>query len=81
MIILSSNCTREDRLSNLAGACGYRMAMKQASRSGQGGPAQVKITAGTEDDLLAIVGILNYTAANSIAHFDTRPVSAAGRRD
>lgn len=33
----------------------------------EGGPAQVKITAGTEDDLLAIVGILNYTAANSIA--------------
>ena len=43
------------------------MAMVQASRSGQGGPAGVKITAGTEDDLPAIVGILNYTAANSIA--------------
>jgi phosphinothricin acetyltransferase len=55
--------------------------MKQASRSGQGGPAQVKITAGTEDDLPAIVGILNYTAANSIARFETRPVSVAERRD
>jgi phosphinothricin acetyltransferase len=81
VIILSSNCTRKDSLGKLAGACGYRMAMKQASRSGQGGPARVKITAGTEDDLLAIVGILNYTAANSIAHFDTRPVSVAERRD
>ena len=57
------------------------MAMKQAPRSGQGGPDQVKITAGTEDDLVAIVGILNYTAANSIARFETRPVSVAERRD
>jgi phosphinothricin acetyltransferase len=81
VIILSSNCTRKDGVGNLAGACGYRMAMKQASRSGQGGPAQVKITAGTEDDLVAIVGILNYTAANSIARFETRPVSVAERRD
>jgi phosphinothricin acetyltransferase len=55
--------------------------MKQASRSGQGGPAPVKITAGTEDDLAAIVGIQNYTAANSIASFDTRPASVAERRD
>ena len=55
--------------------------MKQPSRSGQGGPVQVKITAGTEDDLAAIVGILNYTAANSIARFETRPVSVAERRD
>lgn len=68
-------------LGNLAGACGYRMAMKQASRSGQGGPAQVKITTATVDDLPAIVGILNYTAANSIARFETRPVSVAERRD
>ena len=55
--------------------------MKQDSGSGQGGPAQVKVTAGTEDDLPAIVGILNYTAANSIARFETRPVSVAERRD
>jgi phosphinothricin acetyltransferase len=57
------------------------MAMKQASGSGQGGPTQVKITAGSEDDLGAIVGILNYTAASSIARFETRPVSVADRRD
>jgi phosphinothricin acetyltransferase len=57
------------------------MVMKQAPRSEQGGPAQVAITAGSEDDLLAIVGILNYSAASSIAHFDTRPVSVAERRD
>jgi len=66
---------------NIAGDGGYRMAMKQASRSDQGGPTQVKITAATEDDLPAIVGILNYTGANSIAHFDTRPVSVAERRE
>jgi phosphinothricin acetyltransferase len=80
VIILSSNCTRKDSLVDLAGACGYRMAMKQASPSVQGGPAPVKITAGTEYDLLAIVGIFNYTAANSIARFETRPVSVAERR-
>jgi phosphinothricin acetyltransferase len=57
------------------------MAMKQASRSGQSGPVRVKITAATEDDLAAIVGILNYAAANSIASFETRPVSVAERRD
>jgi phosphinothricin acetyltransferase len=72
---------RKDSLGGLAGVCGYRLTMQQASRSGQGGPAQVKITAGTEDDLVAIVGILNYTAANSIARFETRPVSVAERRD
>jgi phosphinothricin acetyltransferase len=55
--------------------------MEQPSGSGWGGPAEVKITAGTEDDLPAIVGILNYSAANSMAHFDTRPVSVAERRD
>jgi phosphinothricin acetyltransferase len=55
--------------------------MESASRSRQGGPAQDKITAATEDDLPAIVSILNYSAANSIAHFDTRPASVAERRD
>jgi phosphinothricin acetyltransferase len=55
--------------------------MEQASRSGQDGAAQVKITAGTEDDLPAIVGILNHLAATSIAYFDTRSVSVAERRD
>jgi phosphinothricin acetyltransferase len=57
------------------------MAMKKASRSGPGGPAPVKIKAGTGDDLPAIVGILNDTAANSTARFETRPVSVAERRD
>jgi hypothetical protein len=52
--------------------------MKQASRSGQGGPAQVKITEAIEDDLPGIVGILNYTAANSVSYFDTRPDGATG---
>src|SRR5215471_21493182 len=57
------------------------MAMKRASDSGQGGPAQVEVTAGTGDDLAAIVGILNYAAASSVARFETRPVSVAERRD
>jgi phosphinothricin acetyltransferase len=57
------------------------MAMQQASRGGPDGPARVKITAGTEDDLLAIVGILNHAAATSIARFETEPVSVAERRD
>lgn len=55
--------------------------MKQAPRNGRGGLARVKVTAGTEDDLAAIVGILNDTAASSIARFETRPVSVAERRD
>jgi phosphinothricin acetyltransferase len=41
----------------------------------------VKITDATGEDLTAIVGILNYTAANSIARFETQPVSVAERRD
>ena len=45
------------------------------------GPGPVEIRLGTEDDLPQIVGILNDTAANSIANFDTRPVSADDRRD
>jgi phosphinothricin acetyltransferase len=57
------------------------MAMTPTLPSGQGGPGQVKITAGTEDDLPVIVGILNCAAANSVAQFDTRPVSVAERRD
>jgi phosphinothricin acetyltransferase len=56
------------------------MAMTSAFHSGQRGPGQVRIMAGTEDDLPAIVGILNYAAANSIAQFDTRPVSVTERR-
>jgi phosphinothricin acetyltransferase len=43
------------------------------------GPVEIRYA--TEDDLPQIVEILNYTAANSIANFDTRPVSAGERRD
>jgi phosphinothricin acetyltransferase len=57
------------------------MAMTPTSHSGRGRPGHIKITVGTADDLPVIVGILNYTAANSIAQFDTRPVSVAERRD
>ena len=49
--------------------------------SAAAGPGPVEIRPGTEADLPRIVGILNYTAANSIANFDTRPVSADERRD
>jgi phosphinothricin acetyltransferase len=41
----------------------------------------VVIGPATEDDLPGIVEILNYTAANSIASFATRPTSVAERRD
>jgi phosphinothricin acetyltransferase len=57
------------------------MAMTPTFHNGQGGPGQLRITSGTEDDLPAIVGILNYAAANSIAQFDTRPVSVGERSE
>jgi len=41
----------------------------------------VVIRPATEDDLPGIVEILNYTVANSIATFATRPTSVAERRD
>lgn len=41
----------------------------------------VEITLATEPDLARIVEIINYTAANSIATFDTQPVSVPDRRD
>jgi len=41
----------------------------------------VEIGPATEDDLAAIVEILNYTVTNSIASFATRPTSVAERRD
>ncbi len=44
-------------------------------------PAPVEIVAATEDDLPKIVEILNDAAANSIASFDTEPVSVTERRD
>lgn len=55
--------------------------MEQASGRGHGRPARLTITAGAEDDLGAIVGILNYAAASSIARFETQLVSVAERRD
>jgi phosphinothricin acetyltransferase len=45
------------------------------------GPGPVEITMATNDDLPAIVEIYNYSAANSIANFDTRPTSVAERRE
>lgn len=42
---------------------------------------RVVIAAATEDDLSGIVEILNHTAANSFASFDTKPTSVAERRD
>jgi phosphinothricin acetyltransferase len=44
-------------------------------------PSPVEIRPATEDDLPQIVEILNYTAANSIANFDARPISADERRE
>jgi phosphinothricin acetyltransferase len=44
-------------------------------------PSPVEIRAATEGDLPQIVEIMNYTAANSIANFATRPTSVAERRD
>jgi phosphinothricin acetyltransferase len=41
----------------------------------------VRIAPAVEADLPGIVEIFNYTAANSIANFGTRPVSVADRRD
>lgn len=51
-----------------------------------GGPASAEpnppeIRPATEDDLPQIVGIYNYSAAHSIANFDTRPASVTDRRD
>jgi phosphinothricin acetyltransferase len=41
----------------------------------------IEIEHGTEDDLPAIVAILNYTIANSYATLTSEPVTAAERRD
>jgi len=51
-----------------------------------GGPASAEpdppqIVPAIDDDLPQIVGILNDSAARSIASFDTQPVSVAERRD
>jgi phosphinothricin acetyltransferase len=50
------------------------------SDSRQQSAAQVEIARAIADDLAGIVGIYNYTAAHSIANFDTRPVTVAERR-
>ncbi|MBE1492870.1 GNAT family N-acetyltransferase [Plantactinospora soyae] len=55
-----------------------------SQRTDVGGTADASplvIGPATEDDLPAIVEILNYTAANSIASFATRPTSVAERRN
>jgi phosphinothricin acetyltransferase len=44
-------------------------------------PGTIDIRPATEEDLPQIADILNYTAANSIATFDTGPVSVGERRD
>jgi phosphinothricin acetyltransferase len=49
--------------------------------SGPDSPGAIDIRPAIEDDLPQIVEILNYTAANSIATFDTRPVNVEERHD
>ncbi|MFD4561647.1 GNAT family N-acetyltransferase [Streptomyces sp. NPDC058469] len=55
--------------------------MSQRSDVPTSATSPVEIGFGTDDDLPQIVEILNYTAANSIATFATRPTSVAERRD
>ena len=43
--------------------------------------AGVRIRRGSVEDLPSIVDILNYTAANSIASFDSHPTTVADRHD
>jgi len=43
--------------------------------------ARVRIRAASVEDLPSIVGILNHTAANSTASFDSEPTTVAARRD
>jgi phosphinothricin acetyltransferase len=51
------------------------------SHGGRARAASAEIVESTEDDLPGIVDILNYTAVNSTATFDNRPVSVADRGD
>ena len=53
----------------------------ETSHGGRARAALAEIVESTEDDLPGIVDILNYTAANSIATFDSRPISVADRGD
>jgi phosphinothricin acetyltransferase len=55
--------------------------MSRSRDIGPSGDGGIAIEPATEDDLPAIVGIVNYTAAHSIASFATRPVTVAERRD
>jgi phosphinothricin acetyltransferase len=65
----------------VAAATSYRWVMKpDASVSAPAATDPVQIVPAVESDLPGIVEIFNYTAANSIANFYTRPVSVAERR-
>jgi len=54
---------------------------RDAQTSSPAGLEPVTVEPGREDDLPAIVDILNYTIMNSNATLDTQPVSVAGRRE
>lgn len=65
----------------MALATGYGWVMKPDTPvSASAATDPVEIVPAVEGDLPGIVEILNYTAANSIANFFTRPVSVAERR-
>lgn len=55
--------------------------MGRSSDVGSSSFGSITIQPATEADLPTIVGIMNFTAENSIATFDTRPISVAERRD
>ena len=54
---------------------------RDAQTSSPAGLEPVTVEPGREDDLPAIVDILNYTIMNSNATLDTQSVSVAGRRE
>jgi phosphinothricin acetyltransferase len=65
----------------MAAETSYRWVMKpDPPVSAPATTESVEIVPAVEDDLPGIVEIFNYTAANSIANFYTRPVSVADRR-
>jgi phosphinothricin acetyltransferase len=55
--------------------------MKPGGENVSADPGPVEITVAMDDDLPAIVEIFNYSAANSIANFASRPASVAERRE
>ncbi|MEN3305018.1 MAG: phosphinothricin acetyltransferase, partial [Micromonosporaceae bacterium] len=68
--------------SDCAGWLGYRIEVSQRTDANVTADMNpVMIGPATEDDLPGIVEILNYTVANSMASFATRPASVAERRD